>query len=146
MNTFITDFDMAQNARNLDDKRLGKQRVEALQIAECLLIKKSRWKNHPAVRMWRGYERYLIDPYLLFILNEWEHRRFKNWRCYEKYLHFKYIILDGMTFPHYVKRPPWITEEFIESHRSNLIRKKPEHYRPLFPHTKEGLEYIWPVK
>ena len=60
MQTFITDFDMAQNAKKLDDKRLGKQRIEALQIANCLLVKESRWKNHPAVKMWKGYERFLI--------------------------------------------------------------------------------------
>jgi hypothetical protein len=39
-----------------------------------------------------------------------------------------------------------LTSEFIEAHRSNLIRKKPEYYRSLFPDTKENLFYIWPIK
>ena len=135
---------MAQNAKNLDDKRLGKQRVEALQIANCLLVKESRWKNHPAVKMWKGYEDYLLYNYLDWIFDVWLRKGFKNEKCQELFLRLqevcKYPGIEN------IKKPPWITEEFIEAHRSNLIRKKPEHYRPLFPNTQEGLEYIWPIK
>jgi hypothetical protein len=31
-----------------------------------------------------------------------------------------------------------------ESHRSRLIAKAPELYRPVFPGTPEGLDYVWP--
>ena len=144
MQTFITDFDMEQNAKNLDNKRLGKQRVEALQIADCLLVKESRWKNHPAVKMWKGYEGFLILEYLREILIEWEERGFKNEKCREHWGKFKNIIFNGDKKIIY-NEPFWLKSDFIETHRSNLIRKNREYYKKLFPNTKEGLEYIWPV-
>ncbi|MFW9871903.1 MAG: MSMEG_6728 family protein [Candidatus Thorarchaeota archaeon] len=138
MQTFITDHDMAISAKNLDNKRLGKQRVEALQIFECLIIKETKWKNHPAVKMWKGYEGYLLLIYLRSILNEWGIiRNFKSFKCEEKW--FTYMTRYTKRKPYIVIKPSWITDEFIESHRSNLIRKKPEYYNPLFPNTKEGL-------
>jgi hypothetical protein len=154
MQTFITDHNMAVSASNLDDKRLGKQRVEALQIFECLMVKETRWKNHPAVKMWKGYDGFLLNNYIKSILFEWEYnRKFRNEKCRNKYNYYveeyyikvhernKWIPINQMNFV----KPYWITDEFIEAHRSNLIRKDPGHYRPLFPNIKEGLEYIWPV-
>lgn len=140
MQTFITDFNMAQNAKNLDNKRCGKQRVEGIQIANCLLVQESRWKNHPAVKMWKGYEKYLIHEYLHTIIIEWQSRGFKNDKCW---IHFR--NLSTLVIRKELIKPPWITSEFIESHRSNLIRKNPDFYKPLFPNTQEGLEYIWPT-
>lgn len=34
---------------------------------------------------------------------------------------------------------------FHLSHRSNLIRKLPSHYGPLWPNVPDNLPYIWPV-
>lgn len=141
MQTFITDFDMTQNAKNLDNKRLGKQRVEALQIASCLLVKETRWKNHPAVKMWINYESFLLREYLHPILIEWESKKFKNELCAELYLGLLQLVISERPV-----KPHWLTSDFIEAHRSNLIRKNPEYYKPLFPDTKENLPYIWPVK
>jgi hypothetical protein len=143
MQTFITDHDMAISASNLDDKRLGKQRVEALQIFECLVVKETRWKNHPVVKMWKGYEGYLLNVYLYNILSEWEiGRGFNNEKCKAKFILYQNLITRRIRTEYTI--PLWITDKFIETHRSNLIRKNPEHYKPLFPNTKEGLEYIWP--
>ena len=36
VNLFLTDSDYRKSAKNLDDKRLGKQRVEAFQILTLL--------------------------------------------------------------------------------------------------------------
>lgn len=147
MQTFITDFNMAQNARNLDNKRLGKQRVEAIQILNCLLIEESRWKTHPAVKMWKGHEEYLLRQYLLFIMLEWETRGFKNTKCVirreELYKYFE--SKKELSNLNNILKPKWLTENFIESHRSNLLRKDYEFYIQKFPDTKLGLEYIWPV-
>ena len=143
MQTFITDFNMAQNAKNLDNKRLGKQRIEALQILDCLLAKKSRWKSHPAVKMWKGYEEYLLYSYLTWVIDQWLRRGFKNNKCQDWYLKLQKICkYPGVEN---IKKPKWLTKEFIESHRSNLIRKNSEYYKSLFPNTKEGLSYIWPI-
>jgi hypothetical protein len=141
MQTFITDFSMTQSAKNLDNERLGMQRVEALQIFSCLLIKETRWKNHPAVKMWKGFEGFLLKIYLPAILIEWKiERGFNSEKILSKW---KSLFVRFYTLPE--NNPDWLTKEFIEAHRSNLIRKKPSHYRPLFPDTVEGLEYIWPV-
>jgi hypothetical protein len=43
--------------------------------------------------------------------------------------------------------PSWIGDRnFHISHQSNLVRKDPEFYRPLFPTVPDNLEYIWPVQ
>jgi hypothetical protein len=44
--------------------------------------------------------------------------------------------------------PPWLFDEAVQlSHRSALLRKDPEHYRPLFPpDTPWDLDYAWPVR
>lgn len=56
MQTFLPYPDITLSAAVLDYKRLGKQRVEAMQILNALAGLKRGWTNHPAVRMWRGYE------------------------------------------------------------------------------------------
>jgi predicted RNase H-like HicB family nuclease len=56
MQTFLPYLDFAECARVLDDRRLGKQRVEVLQIARAITVPGYGWRHHPAVRMWRGYE------------------------------------------------------------------------------------------
>ena len=51
MQTFLPYPDYYQSARCLDNKRLGKQRVEALQIHNIVSGKRTTggWINHPAV-------------------------------------------------------------------------------------------------
>ena len=44
----------------LDRRRLGKQRVEALQVLRGLTVPGYGWRRHPAVRMWIGYEEALV--------------------------------------------------------------------------------------
>jgi hypothetical protein len=146
MQTFITDHDMAISASNLDNKRLGKQRVEALQIFSDLTIRKTRWHNHPAVKMWKGYEGFLLYVYLREVLFDWEIRRgFNNTLCNKKWRAYCRIRFYGNATCYDTTKPPWITDKFIESHRSNLIRKDRNLYKPIFPNTEEGLDYIWPV-
>ncbi|WP_300460989.1 MSMEG_6728 family protein, partial [uncultured Nocardioides sp.] len=56
MQTFLPYPDFARSARALDRKRLGKQRVETLQVVRALTRTDYGWQNHPAVLMWRGCE------------------------------------------------------------------------------------------
>ncbi|GAB3960278.1 hypothetical protein GCM10029978_009170 [Actinoallomurus acanthiterrae] len=56
MQTFLPYADFAATARVLDPRRLGKQRVEALQVLRGLTVPGYGWRHHPAVRMWAGYE------------------------------------------------------------------------------------------
>ena len=57
MQTFLPYKGFRQSAQALDYKRLGKQRVEALQIHNIVSGKRTTggWVNHPAVKMWQGY-------------------------------------------------------------------------------------------
>ena len=63
MQTFLPYADFKETAKCLDMKRLGKMRVEAMQILMVLtgLNKGKAWTNHPAVKMWRGYEAALAE-------------------------------------------------------------------------------------
>src|SRR4051812_49490635 len=54
MQTFVPVADFEDSARLLDSPRLGKQRVETLQILRALELPDYGWASHPAVRMWRG--------------------------------------------------------------------------------------------
>lgn len=68
--TFLPYPDFAASARALDDRRLGKQRVEALQILRAQVREGYGWQHHPAVRMWRGHPEG-VAAYPLAICEEW---------------------------------------------------------------------------
>lgn len=143
MQTFILYRDIERTAEVLDTKRLGKQRVEAIQIARKLLDfdKGKGWCNHPAVKMWKNYEPYLVKIYIRNIMDEWILRGYRNDKC-EKH----WFILMKHKLVENVKPiiPVWITWEFCRSHKSNLVRKFPEHYRKYFPDVPNNLQYVWP--
>ena len=140
MQTFLTDYDFATVAKTLDYRRLGKQRVECKQILMALTGASTGWRNHPATKMWRGHEEMLCN-YALTMCEEWVRRGYKDtltdWFC------------DAWQELH--TSPPtriwmdWLTDDLILSHRSNLIRKAPEHYAPLWPDVPDNLPYVWPV-
>jgi len=63
MQTFLPYPHFSRTARALDRRRLGKQRVEVLQIYN---VHRSTgvttgWANHPAVRMWKGHDYMLLS-------------------------------------------------------------------------------------
>ncbi len=53
MQTFLPYPDFKRSAKVLDYRRLGKQRVEALQILKALQVENYGWRNHPIVKMWK---------------------------------------------------------------------------------------------
>lgn len=141
MQTFLPYSDFALAASTLDMRRLGKQRVEVLQIVKALTLDDYGWKNHPATLMWTGHLGALLD-YQIAICHEWvEVRGYKD-TCLEK-TYDALLAYDGdVSFDD----PPWLGDERVhESHRSMLIQKNDEHYRPQFTGTPDNLEYFWPV-
>ena len=56
MQTFLPYDDFVLSLDCLDYRRLGKQRVEAMQLLNAMKREKGGWINHPATKMWRGYE------------------------------------------------------------------------------------------
>ena len=143
MQTFMPFPSFSGSIRVLDNKRLGKQRVEAWQIYQALTVPDYGWKNHPAVKMWRGYELALVI-YGLRCCAEWEHRGFVDNMATRFRDAFKRMATDNHDA--LVTSPPWMGNHlFHQSHRSNLLRKDPEHYKDLFePGLPDDLPYVWP--
>ena len=140
MQTFLPYASFRQSAKVLDRQRLGKQRVEGMQILQCLLgIGSIRWQHHPAVKMWRGSEPYLAK-YVIAICDEWTARGYKD-TIKNKVVHMP--VVQPMRSYHY---PSWLGDEkFHRSHQSNLLRKNQQHYRKYFPRVRATLPYIWPI-
>lgn len=102
VNTFILCSDLRESFKLLDNRRLGKQRVEAKQIIDVLLLydqinndcttqeqlidlAKSNilfenvkgWKNHPATKMWIGHTN-ALKAYFNLCVKEWISRGKNN--------------------------------------------------------------------
>lgn len=136
MQTFLPYQSFTRSLACLDNRRLGKQRVEALQILNALEPgSTSRWRNHPAVKMWRGHEKSLALYHDAAIF-EWVSRGFNN------HMELKIMNNPTGTFP---EKPLWITELFCSAHRSNLLRKDPVFYGKYGWTEPDYLPYIWPV-
>ena len=145
MQTFLPYPNFSESAESLDRQRLGKQRVEALTILRVLRGSVSGWRNHPAVRMWRGHEASLM-LYARMMCMEWKSRGYDDnvlQMLYEERVLFG-IPLENVLEP--MDTPEWLGDEaFHRSHRSNLIRKLPEFYGHKWPGVPEDLPYVWPV-
>jgi hypothetical protein len=51
---FLPFTDFMETAQSLETRRLGKRRVETLQIVRALTCPGYTRRNHPVMRMWRG--------------------------------------------------------------------------------------------
>jgi hypothetical protein len=141
MQTFLPSPSFKESASILDQRRLGKQRVETLQIMSALIDGRG-WINHPAVRMWRGYEYSLLN-YQLAICTEWHiYRGFED-TCLRKTMDIfwtrPWLALD-------YSDPYWLDDDdFHRAHQSNLLKKDQEFYGPMFDQDlPNDLEYLWP--
>ncbi|MEZ2389328.1 MSMEG_6728 family protein [bacterium RCC_150] len=142
MQTFLPFPDFKQSAAVLDTARLGKQRVEALQILRSLVIPGFGRPSHPAVRMWMGYVP-ALTLYALAMVDEWEARgnpdnsRASITEFAPQAAHPDYAAKIPM--------PHWLGDADLHlSHRSKLLQKEPRFYAQLFPDTPDDLEYVWP--
>lgn len=144
MQTFLPHSDFVASAKALDYRRLGKQRVEAKQIYNALItgpltelpdgtFKKTAWFNHPAVRMWKGFEQSLLR-YGRAICEEWISRGYKD-----------------SLLPFFIEQekqgkgllPGWLgLESFHDCHKGLLYRKDPEFYSKFVVY--RDVETYWP--
>lgn len=137
MQTFLPHPDFVQSARCLDNRRLGKQRVECLQLVKALLLGGSRWASHPAAKMWKGHEQALIQ-YGVAVCEEWMLRGYED-TCSDK-------MLDYFKDRKPIVPPSWLgCEDFHASHRSNLLRKDPAWYGRFGWTEPPTLRYVWPI-
>jgi len=148
MQTFLPLPDTIASLEALDYQRLGKQRLEAFQLL-CALgdswavgVRQAKtgkvatshgWKNHPAAKMWKGYEG-ALRVYYNFALKEWVLRGYEN------------TMLEAPMCTEVVVMPPWFgQEDFHVSHRSNLLRKDPIFYGKYGWTEPHNLPYVWPI-
>ncbi|MFI8003318.1 MSMEG_6728 family protein [Streptomyces sp. NPDC086010] len=153
MQTFLPFPDFTESAAALDPRRLGKQRVEALQVLRGLIVPGYGWRRHPAVRMWAGYEEALVR-YGLDICEAWTRdgradtcaatlvHDFTAWKPDATMRTQAALGADG-------DLPGWLgNPEFHRSHRSALLRRDPDYYRTRFPDVADdvtdGVPYVWP--
>jgi len=143
MQTFVPETSFADSVRVLDRQRLGKQRVETLQIMNALVGESKGWTNHPATRMWRGYEDALLT-YQMYTVREWKSRGYKD-TCWEKTcdVYAKYF---GEHDPFDVSIPHWWGDDRVHnSHKSALVFKNPVWYNQVYPDVVGEYNYYWPV-
>ncbi len=141
--TFLPYPDLRASSVVLDDRRLGKQRVETFQILRALTFETYAWRNHPAVRMWRGFVPGLVR-YGRENCREWVRRGYADTLA-DKFLEWS----DGVE-PDDPPLPPWFGwEPLHRSHRFALLRKEPEWYAARFPaeaaaDPEDDDGYLWP--
>lgn len=141
MQTFLPYPNITKTAVILDYKRLGKQRVEAWQIYKSLTQPTYGWKHHPAVKMWIGYEKLLLE-YGLAMCTEWKRRGFVD----NMTQLFLGELQNFQIHSQIIKYPDWFNDKkFYVSHRSNLLRKNPQYYRHYWPKLTDKLPYYWPT-
>lgn len=142
MQTFLPYPDFQQSAAALDTARLGKQRVEALQILRALVVPGYGWQTHPAVRMWMGHVP-ALTLYGLAMVDEWTKRGHPD--------NTRASIMEfapQAAHPDYTAKiamPHWLGDEALHlSHRSKLVRKDPKFYENVFPDAHPEMDYLWP--
>lgn len=148
MQTFLPYADFERSARALDLKRLGKQRVECIQVVRGLVVEGYGWRHHPAVKMWRGHTEALgrygltccevwlelghADTCAATITADLAGAGVTTIRTQEE------LAADGAL-------PPWLGDEaFHRSHQSSLVRKDPAFYADRFHGVPDDLPYVWP--
>ena len=149
MQTFLPYADFRRSAEVLDAKRLGKQRVEGLQILRGLTIPTYGWRHHPAVRMWRGCEE-ALGRYTLTICEVWVAAGRADTVAATVAAELAALgireVRDQVALELADALPRWLGDEaFHLAHRSALLRKDPAFYGPLFGDVPEDLAYVWPA-
>jgi len=137
--TFLPYSDFFNTARILDRKRLGKQRVEAIQIMDAL-TKGTGWSHHPAVKMWEGHLGRLAI-YTCCMIIEWMDRGYKDTLLPRATAYA--FLADPASFAD----PIWMNiRAFHSSHRAALLAKDPAHYGQFGWQEAPKIEYWWPTK
>ena len=159
MQTFLPFPDFFASASVLDRQRLGKQRVETMQLLRLVTTPKELlrgWKNHPARRMWCGFPE-ALGFYGVVMIRRWLSFGYRD-TCREKILSMlgehgysgsekkleeRYEAALAGTDRAFL--PPWFGDEaFHRSHRSNLLRKEPQWYGQFGWTEPADLAYEWP--
>jgi hypothetical protein len=144
MQVFLPDANFATCAEVLDTKRLVKQLLEGRQIMNVLAGESTTkgWTNHPAVRMFEGYEQTLYT-YLSAIRNEMQKRGYKwekNWAVIQD-LYNRHFAKEQQSIPFWMSDESLFTRVVI-THRGRLWEKDPIHYADYAPEGAVFMNYV----
>jgi hypothetical protein len=137
MQTFLPYSDFKKSLESLDNKRLGKQRVEAYQIISAITGRTRKdgkpykgWVSHPCSIMWKPYVN-ALRQYYNDSIDVWKSRGFKNTMEYE-------LIEGEFILPHWLG-----CEELHSSHKANLLRKDYDYYSKHGWNDNPEDPYVW---
>jgi len=141
MQTFLPYDDYGASMACLDNVRLGNQVYR-----EGVTLLCGGWPNHPASKMWVGYERslalYCFRGAQEMVARKGTKYSWKDEVCI-KWLRYFQDAIASLTD---TGRPPWLGNPDIHaSHRSNLLKKNPSHYAQFGWQEPDDLAYVWPV-
>ena len=155
MQTFLPYKDFSMSAEALDSKRLNKQILEGYQILKVLSNKDPHagWRNHPAVKMWRGHEHLLLD-YVMTMVKEADKRGIKTDKNVSNIMDLinTYGIDWGFDIPEWYENDVTM-KRLTTTHKANLYKKDPQYYfefypavalsNPCCPDRKVPCQYYW---
>lgn len=155
MQTFLPYKDFSMSAEALDSKRLNKQILEGYQILKVLSNKDPHagWRNHPAVKMWRGHEHLLLD-YVMTMVKEADKRGIKTDKNVSNIMDLinTYGVDWGFDIPEWYENDVTM-KRLTTTHKANLYKKDPVYYynffsavaksNPCCPSRKEPCKYYW---
>jgi len=153
MQVFMSEYTFEESARVLDNKRLVKQLLEGRQILAALAGQTKGWRNHPATKMFEGYESALFD-YLYYVAKEMEERGYKTENNWNEIMRLR----GGIDCENGYSMPPWFNDRatlhsVVTTHRRSLYNKAPELY-PQYEYEAsigaglvccDSCNYYWPT-
>lgn len=105
-------------AKCLDPRRLRKQIIECDQILQAISGESQAWKNHPVVKMYLGYVRWLCAySDCLYAYNDGQEE-----------------LASRLSDTADKIRPPFLTEDLCDQHKRRLFTKAPELYPQFWPY------------
>ncbi|UDY34940.1 MSMEG_6728 family protein [Dermatobacter hominis] len=148
MQTFLPYADFRASAGVLDPRRLGKQRVEVIQVVRAISRPDYGWRHHPVARMWRHHPA-ALGAYGMAITDTWIAMGFSDTCQATIRSDLAEIGVEDIPSQEDLRAsgalPPWLGDDRLHrSHRSALVRKDPDWYGPRFPDVTDDLPYFWP--
>lgn len=130
MQTFLPYKDYEKTAHALDSKRLNKQILECYQILNVISNPSptAGWRNHPAVKMWRGHE-FALYNYVQVMITEADKRGIRTEKNSDNIyqLRLRSGMLWGMGNPEWMSNKS-VMKRVTTTHKANLFKKAPEMY------------------
>ena len=144
MQTFLPYSDFRKSVECFDRPRLGKQRVECLQLCNGIAgLSSLGWRNHPASKMWSNDLEALIQ-YGMTCCIHWIERGYLD-TVYDKLG----LLSDRYRQNYKLTIPTWIgSYKFHSSHRAALLQKDFNYYSKFdWPENSfyRKIGYFWPI-